>query len=186
MKETMRDDRGIGNPAMSSEARIIHLTPGGYRRLVARIEAARRDYFAVCAETEVAAESGDTSVWHDNFAFEENTRQKHQAARRVRDLEAMRDACRVHDLPTGEATAVRLGTVVTIRLEDGSEQAWFLAGWDDGDPAAGRVAYNAGLGRALIGKEVGDDVRWGPPESPRLAEVVAIRCGTAQDDEGAE
>lgn len=184
MKTVSSEVHGDMNQGISPEARVIHLTPGGYRRLVRRIEAARQDYFAVCAETEAAAESGDTSVWHDNFAFEENTRQKHQTARRVRDLEGLLASCRVHELPTNDPVAVRLGTVATIRLEDGTEQTWFLAGWDDGDPERGRMAYNAALGRALIGKEVGDDVRWGPREAPRQAEVVAIRAGTEADDEG--
>lgn len=176
-------DRG-GSAATDHERRVIHLTPGGFRRLQARIAAARREYFAACAETEVAAESGDTSVWHDNFAFEENTRQKHQLARRVKDLEEMAASARVHELPRNEPTAVRLGTVVTLLHEDGTERTWFLAGWDDGDPESGRVAYNSVLGRALVGKEVGDEVCWGPPENLRRAEVVAIRAGTTEMDEG--
>jgi len=99
MNETEGSFRNDRTPSRNPEATVVHLTPGGFRRLQARIAAARRDYFAACAETEVAAESGDTSVWHDNFAFEENTRQKHQMARRVKDLEAMAASARVHELP---------------------------------------------------------------------------------------
>ena len=183
MNETDGSFRNERIPSRATEVTVIHLTPGGFRRLQSRIAAARRDYFAACAETEVAAESGDTSVWHDNFAFEENTRQKHQLARRVKDLEAMAASARVHELPRGEPTAVRLGTVVTLLYEDDTESTWFLAGWDDGDPETGRVAYNSPLGRALIGKAVGDEVRWGPSEAPRKAEVVAITAGTTQMDE---
>ena len=63
-------------------------TPAGLRRLNQRLAAARQRYLDICADNEDAAGAGDTSVWHDNFAYEENQRQMHALARRLRDMQA--------------------------------------------------------------------------------------------------
>ena len=45
---------------------------GGYARLQQRLQEALDSYNAVCATNAEAADAGDSSVWHDNFAYEEN------------------------------------------------------------------------------------------------------------------
>ena len=67
-------------------ARIV-TSRAGYQRLLDTLQAAKRRYDVVCASNEEAAGAGDSSVWHDNFAYEDNQRQMHQLARRVRDLQ---------------------------------------------------------------------------------------------------
>ena len=64
-----------------------YFTQAGHTTCLRRIDAARAAYQAVCNDNPAAREAGDSSVWHDNFAFEENQRQMHQLARVVRDLE---------------------------------------------------------------------------------------------------
>lgn len=137
--------------------RPYYLTPAGRLRLRRRIEEARHAYQAICASNGEAAEAGDSSVWHDNFAYEENQRQMHQLARRVRSLEEVfTSASEV--LPCRQApTLVQIGGAVRIRrLDDGRERTWYIAGWEDGDPEAGRLSYTAPLASALIGAEPGD------------------------------
>ncbi len=136
---------------------VHYLTPAGKARLRHRIHEARQAYDAVCASNGEAAEAGDSSVWHDNFAYEENQRQMHQLARRVRTLEeVLTSAAEV--LPCRRAPSqVQIGSAVWVRrLHDGQERTWYIAGWDDGDPGAGRLAYTAPLASALIGAEPGD------------------------------
>ncbi len=137
--------------------RVYYLTPAGRVRLRHRIHEARLAYDAVCASNGEAAEAGDSSVWHDNFAYEENQRQMHQLARRVRTLtEVLTSAAEV--LPRRCAPSqVEIGGAVRIRrLRDGQERTWYIAGWEDGDPDAGRLSYTAPLASALIGAEAGD------------------------------
>ncbi len=71
----------------ATSRRVYYLTPAGRVRLRHRIHEARLAHEAICASNGEAAEAGDSSVWHDNFAYEENQRQMHQLARRVRTLE---------------------------------------------------------------------------------------------------
>lgn len=137
--------------------RVYYLTPAGRVRLRHRIHEARLAYEAVCASNGEAAEAGDSSVWHDNFAYEENQRQMHQLARRVRALEETFNSA-ADVLPCRRPPShVAIGGAVRIRrLRDGHERTWYIAGWEDGDPDAGRLSYNAPLASALIGAEAGD------------------------------
>lgn len=135
----------------------IHTTPAGLDRLRRRLVAARAAYFEVCDSNEDAAGSGDSSVWHDNFAYEENQRQMHQLSRRVRELEELINRVQVVQPPTEPPQRVVMGARVRLRfLDDDELVTYFIAGWEDGDPKAGRLSYSAPLGRALIGAEEGE------------------------------
>ena len=72
-------------------------------------------------------------------------------------------------LPSGEIVA--FGTTVTIE-QDGKSRQLAIVGHDEGEPAAGRVAFTAPLAKALIGCEVGDEID--PPGPGGLITVVAI------------
>ena len=122
----------------------LYTTPVGFNRLKERIAAARRAYLEVCSTNEEAAGAGDSSVWHDSFAYEENQRQMHQLSARVADLERSAAAIRVVPAAAEAPDRVRVGCRVTLLfLDDDSERTLYVAGWDDGDPAAGRISYTA-------------------------------------------
>jgi len=118
---------------------------------------ARAAYFEVCDSNEDAAGAGDSSVWHDNFAYEENQRQMHQLARRIKDQESLINRVQVVQPPTGAPDRVAMGVRVKLHfLDDDSRPTYLIAGWEDGDPEAGRLSYASPLGRALIGAEEGE------------------------------
>jgi transcription elongation GreA/GreB family factor len=135
------------------------LTPGGRRRLSERLAAVRAELDAVVADMPAALESGDTSGWHDNFAFEDNQRRQHQLAHRVRELERILDQSET--IPPWGRVPDRawVGAAVTYQdADDPAESArtiW-LAGFGDGDPTNGRVSYDSPLGRALLGAAEGE------------------------------
>lgn len=161
---------------MSAPKRCF-FTARGMARLEGRIAEAREAYRAICSTNPEARDAGDSSVWHDNFAFEENQRQMHQWGRRIRDLEAIRARAEVVD-PTPRPARAAVGTQVWYRFEDElAERACFLAGWDDGDPAARRVSYNSPLGTALIGAAPGEEREVALTGRSRTLIVVKIAAG---------
>jgi transcription elongation GreA/GreB family factor len=135
----------------------IYLTPCGMRRLRERIDAARAAYKAVCDDNPAALESGDSSGWHDNFAFEENQRQMHQLARRVQELEGMLGRVTLVAPLQVAPDRVVLGAAVTWRdVHDDDARTVWIAGYEDGDPAHGRLSYDSPLGRQILGATVGE------------------------------
>jgi transcription elongation factor GreB len=161
-------------------ARIV-TSRAGYQRLLAKHQEARRRYDAVCASNEEAAGAGDSCVWHDNFAYEENQRQMHQLARRVRDLQHLLAAAEIAAAPADPAHVSFGCAVELLDTRDQRTLRLVIGGWEDSDPALGRVAYNTPLASALIGAEEGD-VRVCPGAQGRRAlEILSIQ--TADDQE---
>jgi transcription elongation GreA/GreB family factor len=163
-----------------------YLTRAGLHRLRGRIAEARAEYAAVCAGNEEAAGAGDSSVWHDNFAYEENQRQMHRLARRVRDLEEQLAAAEIVPACASAPDTVRIGARVRVRYsgsdDEGEREAtYYIAGFDDGDPSEGRISYTAPLAARLIGAEVGD-VRAVPERAgSREVEVVELLPATEEE-----
>ena len=154
-----------------------YTTPAGLKRLQARIKEARAAYLVVCASNEEAAGSGDSSVWHDNFAFEENQRQMHQLARRVRDLEHLAMSMEIVPPAKEPPERVRIGCAVRVTfLDDDSERRFFVAGFDDGAPDEGRLSYAAPLARVVLGAEEGDTRVLRLKGRRRTLEVSAIEA----------
>jgi transcription elongation factor GreA len=143
---------------MTATQETVFLTREGVLRLEARIAAARAEFEAICRDNPAAAESGDSSVWHDNFAFEENQRQMQRLAKRVRELEQLRDRAVTVEAPARPPSEVVLGARVLYQVDgEPTPRRIAIGGFDDGDAAAGVVSYNSPLGRALLGLRVGDE-----------------------------
>lgn len=155
-------------------------TARGMARLEGRIADAREAYRAICSTNPEAREAGDSSVWHDNFAFEENQRQMHQWGRRIRDLEDIRARAEVV-APAPRPSRAAVGTRVRYRFEDEpAERVCFLAGWDDGDPSARRVSYNSPLGVALVGAAPDEEREVVLAGRTRVLLVVDVTAGEDQ------
>ena len=110
------------------------VTPRGLRLLgeaVARLEAA------------IAAEG------------EEDARKKLQ--RQLRYFNTRKATAEVQ--APAKDTVVGIGSRVRYTL-NGTERAVTIVGHDEADPAAGRIAFTAPLGRALMGAEAGDVVEF--------------------------
>ncbi|KTE22445.1 nucleoside diphosphate kinase [Sphingopyxis sp. H050] len=58
-----------------------------------------------------------------------------------------------------EDDVVRIGSRVSYAL-NGAERTVTIVGHDEADPTAGRIAFTAPLGRALMGAEAGDMVEF--------------------------
>lgn len=62
---------------------------------------------------------------------------------------------------TAAGPTVTFGCNVTIEHDDGRRAAWRITGEDEAEPTRGSVSYVAPLARALMGKAVGEVVRFG-------------------------
>ena len=77
----------------------------------------------------------------------------------------------------GAADTVRFGTVVTLRGGEGPVRHYRIVGVDEANPAQGRLAFNSPLGRALLGRQVGDVVTLRAVRGNEELEIVAIEVG---------
>lgn len=80
--------------------------------------------------------------------------------------------------PPTDMETLRFGQRVTIQRDDGRRQSFRIVGQDESEPTQGLLSYAAPLAVALIGKSVGDRVRFGPGE----VEIVAIEAVADEAD----
>lgn len=132
-------------------------TRSGYERLQERLKKALAAYDAVCATNAHAAGDGDTSVWHDNFAYEHNQREMHKWARQITDLKKILARVRVISYPLAPST-VQVGAVIKLRDVNANQEWRFeVAGYEDGDAEKKRISYTAPLMKTIMGSGVGDE-----------------------------
>jgi len=66
------------------------------------------------------------------------------------------------------------GATVTLLDEDEKKIKYQLVGQSEADAKDGKISYNSPLGRALIGREVGDEVEVTTPSGDRYYEVSKV------------
>jgi transcription elongation factor GreA len=58
--------------------------------------------------------------------------------------------------------------------EDGKKVKYQLVGQTEADARVGRISYNSPLGRALIGRQTGEDVEVSAPSGDRSYQIKKI------------
>ena len=89
------------------------------------------------------------------------------------DLEERIASAEVVSFPTPPPNEVRFGATVTVAGRDG-ERSYQVVGVDEADAARGKIAFTSPLARALLGREVGDTVRFRTPGGEQELEIIAL------------
>lgn len=62
------------------------------------------------------------------------------------------------------ATRVRVGATVSLASEEGKKQQFTIVGAPEADPKEGKISLESPVGRAVLGKRVGDEVKVKAPK----------------------
>ncbi len=90
-----------------------------------------------------------------------------QIEQRIRDLS-------LYTLNSIPRAAVGYGSQVTLEGEHGGEEKYEIVFPEEVDPAAGLISIGSPLGRALLNKEVGDDVDVATPKGRRKYQIIEL------------
>jgi len=74
----------------------------------------------------------------------------------------------------GPEGIVGLGSRVTVREGNSKPEMYLLVGAAEANPKEGRISNESPLGKALLGRRVGDDVKVSAPAGTLSFRVVAI------------
>ena len=160
-----------------------YITREGYERLRAehqelwKVERPR-----VTHQVSVAAALGDRS---ENADYIYGKRRLREIDSRLRFLEKRMEALQVVE-PDSERDEDRVyfGAWVTLSGEDTDEVRYRVVGPDESDPGQGLISMDSPVGRALLGKSLGDEVTIQRPRGSIEYEIVAIRYEGAGADPG--
>jgi transcription elongation factor GreA len=92
----------------------------------------------------------------------------------IADIDDRLSRALVIDPTTLSGDKVVFGATVTLIDEEEKKIRYQLVGQTEADAKVGRISYNSPLGRALIGRTVGEDVEVTTPAGERYYELAKI------------
>jgi transcription elongation factor GreA len=150
----------------------VFLTPEGLEKLKAELEylrSVRRQQ--VADQIHRAKELGGTV---DNAEYDDAKNEQAFVEGRILTLEKMlKNASIIHE-EKGSSTSVKLGSKVTVRSKDGGKEYYTIVGSAEANPAEGKISNESPVGKALMGKKIGDEVEVQAPAGSVKFKIVAI------------
>ena len=162
---------------MASQSNYI--TRAGFIKLQSELEWLWKDERPRVTEAvATAAALGDRS---ENADYIYGKKRLREIDRRIRFLTKRIDELNVVDGgPRKEADRVYFGAWVSIEDEEGVLARYQLVGPDEFDAAAGRISVDSPVGRALMGKRLGDEVTVQRPKGETIYCVTVIEYDEAE------
>jgi len=152
--------------------KVVYLTPEGKQRFAAELhelQTVRRHQ--VEEQIRTAKEFADTV---DNAEYDEAKQEQAFVEGRILELERLLSTAKVIEEPTTKADYVRMGSHIKVGDVDGEEETYYLVGSHEADPRRGLVSNESPIGRALIGKRVGDEVTVVAPAGSFTLKILEI------------
>ena len=134
-----------------------YITPGGYRKLATELDFLRHEKRPeVVGALGDAADEGDRS---ENAEYIYRKKQLRELDRRLRFLAKRLDVAVVVDpREQKQDQKVFFGARVSVEDKEGKKHAWRIVGADEIGDDRNDISWRSPVGRALIGKKIGDTV----------------------------
>ncbi|MFN4241387.1 MAG: transcription elongation factor GreA [Erythrobacter cryptus] len=143
----------------------------GYERLTADLKALREERPKIVEAIEEARAHGDLS---ENAEYHAAKERQGQIEAQIAELEDKVSRAQIIDPTTLSGDKIIFGATVTLLDEDDKPVRYQIVGQTEADAKKGRISYNSPLARALIGKQVGDEIEVTVPSGEKFYLVEKI------------
>jgi transcription elongation factor GreA len=155
-----------------ASADTVPMLAEGHRRLSEQVRHLKQvERPAVVEAIEVARAHGDLS---ENAEYHAAKERQGQIEATIADLEDQLSRAMVIDPSALSGNKVVFGATVTLVDEEEKKVVYQLVGQSEADARDGKISYNSPLGRALIGREVGDEVEVSTPSGDRYYAIQKV------------
>jgi transcription elongation factor GreA len=120
---------------------------------------------------EIARGHGDLS---ENAEYHAAKERQGQVEAMIADIDDRLSRAMIIDPTTLSGDKIVFGATVHLLDENDKPVKYQIVGQTEADAKVGRISYNSPLGRALIGRSVGDDVEVSTPSGDRYYSVEKI------------
>jgi len=149
------------------------LTPEGLAKLEEELE-----YLRTVRRHEVAEKIQQAKELRSTVSspeYEEAKNEQGFIEGRILEIEKIiRDAVIIHP-ETAPPDLVQLGSKVTVHHQDGSEEYYIIVGSAEANPSQGKISNVSPVGKALLGKRVGDEVEITVPAGVLKVKIAEIK-----------
>jgi transcription elongation factor GreA len=143
----------------------------GYRLLEEELKRLKIERPEIVDAIEEARAHGDLS---ENAEYHAAKERQGQVEAQISDIEDRLARALVIDPTTLSGDKVVFGATVNLVDEDDKPVRYQLVGQQEANAKDGRISYNSPLGRALIGRQVGEEVEVTTPSGDRYYEIAKI------------
>ena len=151
----------------------IPISVQGYRRLEKELERLKQERPAIIQAIKEAREEGDLS---ENAAYDAARERQGMLEAKIGHIESRMAQFQVIDINTMAGDKVIFGATVEVEdLDTGERKVYTLLGPDEADHTKGSISIQSPVGRALLGKEVGDEISVDAPRGRISYELLSIR-----------
>ena len=143
----------------------------GYEKLTADLQALRQERPKIVDQIEEARSHGDLA---ENAEYHAAKERQGQIEAQIAELEDRVTRAQIIDPASLSGDKIVFGATVTVLDDDDKKQRYQIVGMTEADARQGRITYDSPLGRALIGKQVGEEVEVTVPSGDRFYQVKKI------------
>lgn len=155
----------------------VLITPEGQQKLQEELQYLWKvERPKVTHEVEVAAAHGDRS---ENAEYQYGKKRLREIDRRLQFLSKRLEAVQVVPdwVQRKSEGKVGFGAWVVVEDEDGEEHCYRIVGRDEFDADRGLISVESPVGKALLGKQVDDEVEVNRPKGTAYFTIVEIAYG---------
>ena len=154
-------------------AKTIKVTDEGLKKLQEELEILKTEGRADIAEKiKVARGYGDLS---ENSEYDEAKNEQAKIEARIVEIETMLKNVEIIEDVKGKAKTVVIGVKVKVLdCEYGDESEYRVVGSTEADPRNGKISDESPVGKALLGKKIGDEVIVEAPGGEFKIKIVEI------------
>ena len=143
----------------------------GYERLTADLKVLREERPKIVDAIEEARAHGDLS---ENAEYHAAKERQGQVEAMIGDIESKVSRAQIIDPATLSGNRIVFGATVTLLDENDKPIKYQIVGETEAHVASGRISYSSPLARALIGKEVDDEIEVTVPSGDKFYLVSKI------------
>ncbi|MBX7531720.1 transcription elongation factor GreA [Qipengyuania sp. 1XM1-15A] len=143
----------------------------GYEKLTADLKVLRAERPRIVDAIEEARAHGDLS---ENAEYHAAKERQGQVEAMIGDLEDKISRAQIIDPTTLSGDKVIFGATVTLLDEDDKPVKYQIVGQTEADASKGRISYTSPIARALIGKQLEDEVEVTVPSGDKFYLIEKI------------
>ena len=143
----------------------------GYEMLTTELNLLRQERPLIVEAIEEARAHGDLS---ENAEYHAAKERQGQVEASIADIEDKVSRAQIIDPASLSGDRIIFGATVTLFDEDDKANRYQIVGITEADAKKGRISYSSPLGKALIGRKVGEEVEVTVPSGDRCYLVDKI------------
>lgn len=143
----------------------------GYEMLMTDLKALREERPLIVDAIEEARAHGDLS---ENAEYHAAKERQGQVEAQISDLEDKVSRAQIIDPKTLSGDKVIFGATVTLLDEDDKPVKYQIVGQTEADASKGRISYTSPIARAMIGKQVDEEIEVTVPSGDKFYLVEKV------------